>query len=712
MKIKRIVAAVTALVLVGGAYNATAAKNVISSVLAADTEASAEVVKDGIKYTISNGNAIVMGLADETITDLVVPDEVDGCPVTEINRFAFAIERYSANNIRLKSLTLGKNIEKIGANAFVDCKELETVTFNDELKCIDEYAFAGCCALTDVKFGSKLETIGNDAFSECFCLEKVVFGENVSKIGIDAFERTSIDFLEVPEKVTELKGVFEVDSVANCGIVIKNPECRLDIKYDWGDIIVVCDENSLARRDAKKYGLTCIDFEQYKNGEYEKKEQSPYSSLSVAGKYGMIFEEVEGGLKVKAINFIKGGTITVPDEVAGVPVVEFGSFEFDDHVLVSSDVHHYTKKVVLGKNVKKLDENSFKEFLNLEYIEGGEGLEEIGKGAFDNLAYLKGISFLKNIKNMKFSIDDKITCELAYGMAFYKVDDGLVVIQANADEEGLIVVPDEACGLPVVGIGDEIRDVRNSLVYGKRMTRDLKKLVIGKNVKYIGRYAFDACTSLETIEGGENLELIGDFAFACCDSLVSVKIPDNVRKIGENTFLHCNNLRKVEFNDKLEEIGESAFEVTDMSTVIIPEKVKKVGPWAISWYESATMDNAVVKILSPDCEFDTKNKYLSDAAKVYGYAGSTVAKYASEQKLKNFYAFGDANCDSEVDMSDVVLVMQSLANPNKYGLNGTDEHHITEKGIDCADVEGNGNGITASDALKIQMYLLGQEKFS
>lgn len=605
-----------------------------------------------------------------------------------------------------------KNVEKIGESAFYNCKELETVTLNDGLKFIDEYAFAGCCAISEIEFGSKLETIGEYAFCRCFSLEKVDLGENVSEIGYGAFSSTSIDFLEVPEKVTELNNVFENDPIANCGVVVKNPECRLVTKHDWGDIIVVCDENSFARRDAEEYSIKCIDFEQYKNGEYEKKEQSPYNSLSVAGKYGMIFEEVESGLKVKAIDFIKGDTLIIPDEVAGVPVVEFGPFEFEDKVLVNGNVYSNTKKVVLGKNVKKLDGNAFKEFMNLEYIEGGEGLEEIGKGAFDNLASLKGISFLKNIKNMKFSIDDKITCELAYGMAFYKVDDGLVVIQASADEEGLIVVPDEACGLPVVGIGDEISDVRNIVVYGKSMMKDLKKLVIGKNVKYIGRYAFDACTSLENIEGGENLELIGDFAFACCDSLVSVKIPDNVRKIGEKAFLHCNNLRKVEFNDKLEEIGESAFEVTNMSTVIVPEKVKKVGPWAISWYESATMDNAVVKILSPDCEFDTKNKYLSDAAKVYGYAGSTVAKYASEQKLKNFYAFGDANCDSGVDMSDVVLVMQSLANPNKYGLNGADEHHITEKGIDCADVEGNGNGITASDALKIQKYLLGQDNFS
>lgn len=67
--------------------------------------------------------------------------------------------------------------------------------------------------------------------------------------------------------------------------------------------------------------------------------------------------------------------------------------------------------------------------------------------------------------------------------------------------------------------------------------------------------------------------------------------------------------------------------------------------------------------------------------------------------------FGDANRDGTVDLSDVVLIMQSLANPNKYGLNGTDKSHITEYGLTNADVNLQG-GVTAEDALCIQKYLL------
>jgi hypothetical protein len=70
--------------------------------------------------------------------------------------------------------------------------------------------------------------------------------------------------------------------------------------------------------------------------------------------------------------------------------------------------------------------------------------------------------------------------------------------------------------------------------------------------------------------------------------------------------------------------------------------------------------------------------------------------------------WGDANCDGGVDMSDIVLIMQSLANPNKYGLNGSDKTAITKQGLANADVDSTVKGVTAGDALRIQEFLLGK----
>ena len=69
------------------------------------------------------------------------------------------------------------------------------------------------------------------------------------------------------------------------------------------------------------------------------------------------------------------------------------------------------------------------------------------------------------------------------------------------------------------------------------------------------------------------------------------------------------------------------------------------------------------------------------------------------------YSAGDVNCDGTVDLSDAVLIMQALANPDKYGENGKDEKRITSQGIKNADVTGN-DGMTTGDAAAIQRYLL------
>ena len=73
---------------------------------------------------------------------------------------------------------------------------------------------------------------------------------------------------------------------------------------------------------------------------------------------------------------------------------------------------------------------------------------------------------------------------------------------------------------------------------------------------------------------------------------------------------------------------------------------------------------------------------------------------------------GDSNCDGGVDMSDAVMIMQALSNPNKYGRGGSDKNAITDQGWKNADCNGANDGVSNNDALAIQMYLLGKGELS
>ncbi|WP_295074068.1 dockerin type I domain-containing protein [Ruminococcus sp.] len=101
--------------------------------------------------------------------------------------------------------------------------------------------------------------------------------------------------------------------------------------------------------------------------------------------------------------------------------------------------------------------------------------------------------------------------------------------------------------------------------------------------------------------------------------------------------------------------------------------------------------------------------YVYNDEEISGISSSidTVRYYSSYDQIATFdlKGNGDANGDGTVDLSDAVLIMQSLANPSKYGVNGSDDNHITEEGCVRADVDGDG--VTNMDALTIQKYLLG-----
>ena len=72
----------------------------------------------------------------------------------------------------------------------------------------------------------------------------------------------------------------------------------------------------------------------------------------------------------------------------------------------------------------------------------------------------------------------------------------------------------------------------------------------------------------------------------------------------------------------------------------------------------------------------------------------------------NNTVYGDTNCDGRIELADAILIMQALANPNKYGIGGTADKPLTEQGKLNGDVDTATAGLTGDDAVAIQKYLL------
>ncbi len=126
----------------------------------------------------------------------------------------------------------------------------------------------------------------------------------------------------------------------------------------------------------------------------------------------------------------------------------------------------------------------------------------------------------------------------------------------------------------------------------------------------------------------------------------------------------------------------------------------EVNGHACQKWEMIEVDDIVVTVPTTTTATTTTTVTTTTASAV---TSAPVETYPFDFEI--FY--GDANCDGNVDMSDIVLIMQSLANPDKYGLTGSDEHHITKYGLLNADVTGENDGMTGNDAVFIQRCLLG-----
>ena len=104
----------------------------------------------------SDGTAEVTGY-DGVENYVIIPEIYDGASVTSIKNAAFS------GNDAIRKVRLPHALKSIGASAFKDCSNLDTVEFGSGLRTIGGLAFAGA-AITEITVPDSVTVIGNGAF--------------------------------------------------------------------------------------------------------------------------------------------------------------------------------------------------------------------------------------------------------------------------------------------------------------------------------------------------------------------------------------------------------------------------------------------------------------------------------------------------------------------------------------------------------------------
>lgn len=205
-----------------------------------------------ITLEIENGEATVTAVPNKsTVTEIVIPDEYEGVPVTKIADFAAVNLEY------VTRVTIGKNVKEISDWAFgnskkiaafevsednphicdvdgviytkdmksllfyppaggiktekdADGNEVKTITcvIPEGVEIIRSKAFYKCAELTEITLPSTLKRIEEKAFFRC-SLKALSLPEGLELIGKDAFA-----FNDAIEKVTISASVKQIDEYA------------------------------------------------------------------------------------------------------------------------------------------------------------------------------------------------------------------------------------------------------------------------------------------------------------------------------------------------------------------------------------------------------------------------------------------------------------------------------------------------------------------
>ncbi|MDE7298807.1 MAG: leucine-rich repeat protein, partial [Lachnospiraceae bacterium] len=159
------------------------------------------------EYDVENGQAVITGVYDYSVTSLVIPSTIGKYKVTAIGDGAFE------GLADMKSVRIPATIKTIGDNAFSMCSELKTVALPTALTSLGESAFEGCEALTSITIPDSITVIPAGAFSGCSALKTITFGKAVKEIGEEAFyECTSLTSLTIPSTVT----LIDADAFGGC----------------------------------------------------------------------------------------------------------------------------------------------------------------------------------------------------------------------------------------------------------------------------------------------------------------------------------------------------------------------------------------------------------------------------------------------------------------------------------------------------------------
>ena len=377
------------------------------------------------------GYIITDYVGDET--ELVIPDEYNGLPVTQIGSRAFESDG------QLIAIIIPDSVTSIGDSAFGDCTGLTSITIPDSVTSIELYAFSGCSGLTSVTIPDSVTSIGRYAFGGCKA--EIIWGgtPTITQIGDCAFayyDGTSITIpdgvtsiggyafyscdsltsVNIPDSVTSIgeqafygcRGLTSVtipDSVTSIGyqafykcsgltsITIPDSVTSIGSEafYNCSSLTSVTIPDSVTSIGMDAFwGCYSLEYNQYDNALYLGNEKNPYVVLIKAVDTGVTSCEINGSTRIISNAFYGCDSltsITIPDSVTSI-----GEYAFYSCDSLTS--------VTIPDSVTSIGDSAFYSCDSLTSVTIPDSVTSIGDGAFSDCTGLTSITIPDSVTSI------------------------------------------------------------------------------------------------------------------------------------------------------------------------------------------------------------------------------------------------------------------------------------------------------------------------
>ena len=489
MKVKKILAGITALCMLYGAIPASNQQKIfIGKTMTANAADSysenSGTTENGLEYLIyTDVDCIAITGYSGSETNVEIPASINGLPVTKIDGYAFE------NCTGLTEITIPDSVTSIDWCAFSGCTGLTEITIPDSVTSIGYAAFGHCTGLTSINAdinSNHYSSIDGVLFSkDKSCLisypigkssKKYTIPDSVTSIGQVAFgDCTGLTEITIPNSVTSIEEYAFSDCTGLTEITIPDSVTSISGSAFWG-----CTGLTAINADVNSNHYSSIDgvlfskdkscLISYPIGKSNKKYTIPDSVTSI-GSYA--FSGCTGLIET-----------TIPDSVTSI-----GGFAFSNCTGLTS--------ITIPNSVTSIDAWTFEGCTGLTSITIPDSVTNIGYNAFSNTAW------------------------------YENQPDGLVyagklvyTYKGEMPENTELILNNDTSGI-----------ANGAFEYRTELT----SITIPDSVTNIDDWAFANCTGLTSITIPASVTSIDDSAFSGCTELTSITIKNPECEIDDST---------------------------------------------------------------------------------------------------------------------------------------------------------------------------------